>query len=211
MILTDRALIRALAEAEAATYSGAAPTWTDAARTWQVFHSVVLGINCFAWEGTMDDAEWLEDFNPLEVGTPELGPIHAPTLANVRAALPFITATLDSLGKPPCYVVGHSKGAREAPVCHAELKLAGYTVLAGAYLEPPRPGGPELGAYLADQVTFATQTYNSHGSDIVTLVPDGPEWINATSLTRLQVPDSFDIRAKHVMAGVLTGLTAAGY
>jgi hypothetical protein len=204
-------LLLALAQAEAMTYApNAVPTWTDTSATWQVFHTVVNGINTFCWEGTMDFAEWLEDFNPLEEASKDIGLVHKPSLDNVRAVLPLITATLDGLGKPPCYLVGHSKGAREAPIAHAMLKEGGYRVLAGYYYEPPRAGGTMLREYLADQTIVATQTYNSSGSDIVTLVPEGSNWVDIRPLLRLKVSDGLSIRGKHIISGVLEGIANLG-
>lgn len=186
------------------------PTWENPSKTCHVYHQVVNGINTFAFEGTTDFAEWMQDFNPLTEATayPQIGPVHQDSLENVLAVLPFITAKLDELGKPPCYVLGHSKGAREGPILHALLKALGYTVLAGYYFEPPKAGGDMLVAWLVDQVIITTQTYNASGSDIVTLVPDGLGWSNVRPFLRLQVPDNFGIRDKHVISGVIAGIKA---
>jgi hypothetical protein len=205
-------LLLPLANTENATYGTASvPTWQNASGTCRVHLTIVNYTHTFAFEGTTDFAEWLQDFNPLEIPDkfdPQIGPIHLPTLNNVREVLPFITACLDGLGKPPCYIVGHSKGSREGPVCHALLKSLGYAVSAGYYFEPPRTGGPMLRDYLANESIVMTQTFNNHGSDIVTLVPDGPQWVHIRPLIRLQVPDSFSIGNKHRMIGVITGINA---
>lgn len=202
-------LLLPLANAALATYSGAVPTWQNPSATCHVFASIVNGLNTFAFKGTSDAAEWVQDFNPLEAPDDldrQIGPVHLDSLNNVRTILPMMTAMLDGIGRPSCYIVGHSKGSREAPICHALLKAMGYKVAAGYFFEPPRAGGPMLRAYLADQTIVETQTFNAHGSDIVTLVPDGPDWCDVAYMLRLRVPDSYDISAKHVMPGVIVGI-----
>lgn len=208
--MTDPLLLP-LAHAANDTYSGAAPTFENDTKTCHCFVSVVNDLITFSFKGTSDLAEWAQDFNPLEAPDdldPQIGPVHQDSLNNVRAILPLITGMLDGVGKPSCYLVGHSKGGREAPICHALLKALGYKVAAGYFFEPPRAGGPMLRAYLAEQTIVETQTFNVHGSDIVTLVPSGPEWCDLAYLLRLRVPDSYDISAKHVMPGVITGIQA---
>ena len=184
-------------------------TWQNADKTCHVYLAYLGNVPTFAFEGTTDLAEWMQDFNPVECPdtlAPQIGCVHQASLNNVLAVLPSITAFLDAQGKPACYVTGHSKGAREAPICHALLKAAGYHVTAGYYFEGPRAGGNELRDYLASEIIVATQTWNVHGSDIVTLVPDGPGWSDLRMRTRLEVPDSYGIRDKHVMSGVLAGI-----
>lgn len=193
---------------------GSVPRWQNAAKTCHVFASLVSAegagpVNVVTFEGTTDFAEWLEDFNPLEETNllePQIGPVHGPSLANVREVGPGIFGWLKGLGWPPYYVVGHSKGAREAPLLHAMFKFMGHAPLATRLFEPPRVGGVKLARYLATDDVGGTQTFNCHGSDIVTLVPDGPEWDDCVPLARVKVPDYFDIAAKHRMPGVAWGV-----
>ncbi len=187
---------------------GAVSDWQNAGRTCHVFLKMVCGVPTFAFEGTIDFAEWMEDLNLLlELDTVPIGPVHADSLNNVLGVLPAITGYIDSLGKPPIRLIGHSKGAREAPIAQAHLKAMGYSVLSGVYFEAPRVGGPKLRAYLADQFVIQTQTWNSSGPDIVTLVPDFLElWEDVVVPMRLRVPDNLGIRPKHIMSGVARGL-----
>lgn len=191
---------------------GAVPTWQNAAKTCHVFRATIAGRMAICFEGTTDTAEWLEDFNPVEVPyiEPAIGPVHKPSLDNVRGVLPEITDYLDIMGKPPVLILGHSKGAREGPICHALLKGLGYHVVGGYYFEAPRTGGTALRNYLAREPVTLTQTWNIHGSDIVTLLPDCFDlWVDVRPPIRLRVPDDLGIRDKHVMTGVLAGLQGA--
>ena len=199
-----------LAEAAAACYApGATPTWQSEFRLVHVFHSVVLDTNCFAFEGTTDLAEWAVDFFALQVPVfdhPILGAVHAGFLLDVEAVIGNIIAKMSSLGWPPFYVTGHSKGAGEAILCHALLKALGHPPLATRAFEPPRVGSEKLKAFLADDDLIWTQTWNADGADLVTLVPDGPTWCHDGTRLRLEVPDAYGIAEKHRIPAVLEAL-----
>jgi Lipase (class 3) len=190
--------------------AGAVPTWQNPGKTCQVFHTITGGLNTFMFRGTDSFEEWLQDFNPLtemDAATgPDIGPVHAPALDNVREVLHFIIETMNAAEWAPFYLVGHSKGAGEMPIAHALLKHRGHAPLASRGFEPPRVGGSKLADYLATENIVGTQTYNAHGDDIVTLVPAGFGWEPSFRNLRLQVPDTFGIRDKHIMKGVVTGL-----
>ena len=203
-----------LAQAQNATYSTSAPPeYENFSKTAHVFHRVVCGMNAFIWEGTIDLAEWLQDFNPLEVPDeydPQIGLVHQPSLDNCRDIVPLLLDKLQSLGWPPFLVCGHSKGAREAPICHALMKAKGHPPLATRLFEPPRPGGRLLAEYIGGDDVRATQTWNVHGTDIFTLVPDGdPLWCPAVTPLRYRVQDSYGIAEKHRMPGVIVGIQGA--
>lgn len=184
------------------------PTWQNASRTAHVVQAVIGGINAFLWLGTEDLEEWiLDDFNPLIEASPNIGWVHQPSLENVQEILPFIVAKLTDLGWPPYYFVGHSKGAREAPIAHALMKEAGHPPLASRIYEPPRTGHAMLATYLATENILGTRMTNIHGDDQITWVPIGLGWEDCCRVVAFRVPDTYGLRAKHVMTGVIVGLT----
>ncbi len=205
-------LTLALARAAAACYApGAVPTWQGDLRLVHVFHSVVDDVNCFAFEGTTDWQEWVVDFFALQVPVfdhPILGAVHAGYLLNVEAVIGNIIRQMSSLGWPPFYITGHSKGAGEGTLCTGLMKAIGHPPLATRVFEPPRVGGDRLKAFLAADDLIWTQTWNADGADIVTLVPDGPTWDHDGTRLRLEVPDSYGIAEKHKIPAVIAALEA---
>jgi hypothetical protein len=183
--------------------------WQSPDKACRMYHKLVDETDTFFAPGTVNFAGWVQDFNPMEVPdsyAPEIGPVHAPTLRDVRSCLPVMMALLNGR---PCRLVDHSLGARVGFVMHAAMKSLGIPPLLGLHMEPPLAGGPGLINYLAGENIIATQTYNEEGSDIVTNVPvNGPTWRQWSPLLRLQVPNSFSIADKHRMTGVLTGMQA---
>lgn len=199
-----------LAQAAAATYVPGAVAWyQNDTQTCQVFRSVVADHPCFAFEGTQTFREWLVDFFALEVPFiqhPAAGPIHLGFYLDIRTAVDAIGAELASLGWPSFLIAGHSKGAGEAVLAHMELKARGHPPLATRAYEPPMVGTAALSSYLAIDDIGWTQTANGDGPDIVTLVPDWPDWEHQGMLTRLLVPDAYGIAEKHAVAAVLAAL-----
>lgn len=199
-----------LARAAAACYEpGAVPTWQSELRLVHVFHSVVNGVNCFAFEGTTDWQEWAVDFLAVQVpvfGHVLLGDVHAGFLLDVEAMLGNIVAKMSSLGWAPFYLTGHSKGAGEAILCHALMKTLGHPPLATRVFEPPRVGGAKLKALTAGDDLLWTQTWNDDGADLVTLVPDGLTWVHSGTRLRLQVPNTYGVAEKHRIPAVVEAL-----
>jgi hypothetical protein len=190
--------------------SGAVATWENPNKTCHVYLSTIDYSPVFMFKGTEDAQEWQQDFNPFiepDADDPDIGSVHAPSLLNVKAVMPAIIAHMTALNWVPFYLCGHSKGAREAPIAHALLKHIGHPPLATRLYEPPRPGGIKLADYLATENIIGTQTYNESGVDIVTVVPAGFGWEPACHIIRLQVPNTYGIKAKHVMTGVIAGLS----
>ena len=207
-------LLLPLAEAAAACYiPGNQPTWQSSLRLVHVFHSLVkieeAWTNCFAFEGTTDIQEWMVDFFAVQIPViehPQLGFVHAGFLLDVQAVIGNIYNKMASLGWPPFYICGHSKGAGEAILCAGLMKAMGHPALATRAYEPPRVGGEILKEYLADQDLAWTQTYNSDGLDLVTLVPEGPSWCHDGTCVRLEVPDSYGIAEKHRIPAVIESI-----
>jgi hypothetical protein len=195
-------LLLPLALASQATYAGGRPWFVNETNTCQVFKSAVNDHPCYAFEGTSDWQEWIVDFFALDVRFyqhPKAGPVHLGFWLDIADAVRFIAADLISIGRPGFYITGQSKGGGEGVLCHAELKSLGLTPLATRVFEPPKVGTSQLSSYLAGDDIGWTQTFNAEGSDLVTQVPPWPEWCHQGRVTRLQVPDSYGIRAKHVV------------
>jgi predicted lipase len=206
-------LTMVLAPLAAATYrDDGVPSFQNASGTCQVFHTTVNGMNCFTFEGTTDFEEWVIDLLAVEMPIfehPSYGPVHLGFYLDIKDAVAFMLATLEPLGWPPFYLNGHSKGAAEAQLAHAELKSAGHPPLATRAYEPPRVGGPGLAAFLVGEDIQWTQTYNARGADLVTMVPVGPTWTHVGPPIRLAVPDTYGIAAKHEIPAVLAALQCA--
>ncbi len=199
------------------------PTFQNAERLVHIYQSVVtipsIGeINDFSFEGTSSFEEWIVDFvcGPIEsTQHPQAGPVHAGYLLDVQSVIGDIAHAIGALGNPPFTISGHSKGAGEAIICTMLLKGAGLPPLATRAYEPPRVGGPQLNAYLANDDIGWTRTTNKNGSDLVTLVPAGPislippgAWLHTGKMTLLTVPDSYGVAEKHRIPAVLAALQA---
>ena len=59
-----------------------------------------------------------------------------------------------------------------------------------------------------DQEVVWTQTWNKDGPDVVTRVPQWPEWHQPDVVTHLQVPDPDDVSIKHEWPAVLAAVEA---
>lgn len=204
------ALLFPLANAAGACYvEPPAPTFENELKSCHVYESTVNGHPCFAFEGTTDIQEWIIDFLAIQVPVlqhPVLGWVHMGFWEDIGPCVDDIENRLHELGNPPFYITGHSKGAGEAILCHAALKVRGLTPLATRAYEPPSVGGPVLAQFLAGDDLMWTQTFNREGPDIVTLVPGGPTWSHDGQCQRLVVPDNYDVATKHRIPGVMTGL-----
>lgn len=209
--MSDDELLLAMAEAVLAAYADAGTMFFENYnQSCHVHHVVVNEINTFIFDGTTDLLEWDQDLNDSDMtdsNIPEAGEVHSWSMLNIRNAAPVVSAKMADLGWPPCYLAGHSKGAREATLMHAWLKTLGHAPLQTFLFEPPRAGGNRLAAYLADDVIVATQTFNADGPDVVTLLPSGSGWADVRShMIRLMVPDSMSVADKHRMAAVVIAI-----
>lgn len=205
--MSDRYLLP-LAQAASAAYT--AVPWF-ATKTCQVSRSVVLEYPTYAFRGTDTALEWLVDFMAPDVPFyqhPIVGPIHLGFYLDIRTAVAAIAADLAALGWPSFLLCGHSKGAGEAELAELDMKLLGHPPLAVRAYEPPCVGTAALAKFLADGDHGWTKTVNASGADIVTQVPDWPEWCHYGVETQLRVPDSDGIAAKHEIPAVLAALAA---
>lgn len=209
--MTDLALALALANACAETYvNGAKPTFEDENKTVHVFLSTVNGKPCFAFEGTQSFAEWVIDFIAVEIPVfahPQLGTVHAGLWRSAEIMGPKIQQWLAAKGWPEFYVTGHSKGGGEAILTTAWLGVIGNAPLATWAFEPPRVGGDDLAKFLRTVDLSWTETFNSHGKDLVTQVPFGPTWKHEGPPLVLAVGDELEIPDKHRIPAVIAALT----
>ena len=119
----------------------------------------------------------------------------------------FFTLPYDYAGYPPYDNVGHSKGGAEAPLFHGLMKERGHPPRRTVAFEPPRVGTQIFADYMAGEDYTQTQTVNSDGADIVTLVLPLPAIYTRPPIV-LTVPDGYDVATKHRMPGVIGGLKA---
>ena len=207
-------LLIPLAKASADCYAtDVVYSWENINKTAHLLHTVVNNTNTFAFCGTLPKVdEWEVDFFAIPISVedhPQMGDVHAGFLLDAQVAVvEYIAPKLESLGWPPFYLTGHSKGAGEAPLAAGELKAIGHQPIAIRLYEPPMCGGAALLTYLSDIDILWTQTYNNDGVDIVTLVPFGESWKHNGSLLQLKVPDSYDIPTKHRIPAVQAALVA---
>lgn len=204
-------LLFPLATAAAGTYEDTPPQWSDDVDLVHVYLSEVNGTHCIAFEGTTDFQEWLVDFLALEIPVfchPQLGPVHLGFMRDVMSVAHKIEAYLQSLGWPPYYVTGHSKGAGEALLFHGYMKTIGHPPLATRAYEAPRVGSSIMRDYLAGEDIAQTATHNYHGTDIVTRVPFGFTWCDMREPIELIVPDPDDIPTKHKIPAVIAGIAS---
>lgn len=211
MIQAPRELALPLAQACADTYAeGAQPQWQDSVRLVHVYLSLVNGVHTIAFEGTTDWQEWVfSDFMAGQLILPEYtecGAIHVGFARDVLAVIKLIEDYLKSVGSPPYYGCGHSKGASEAILFAAFMKKSGYPPTAVWAFEPARCGGQTLVDYVSDIPLSWTRTTNAGGDDLVTHVPFGPTWCEQPDPLVLKVPDSDDLATKHRIPAVITGL-----
>jgi hypothetical protein len=197
------------ASCESAYQLGIKPQWTDALGVVHVFLSTIDGVHTVSWEGTTDPQEWLVDFlafrNPFN--SPAYGPTHFGLTQTMLSVADAIEAYLASLGFPPYYNAGHSKGGGEAILFHAEMKRRGHPPLATRVFEPPQVGGTVLRDYFADQDFGWTCTVNAHGRDMVTQVPLlFNSWCHESDPLLLTVPDDYSALTKHLMPAILAAL-----
>jgi hypothetical protein len=208
------ALTVALVTEACATYAvGAMPDFQNASKTCHVYHSKVNDVDCFAFEGTQSFNEWLVDF--LAIGFegychPVYGEVHLGFHCDIQEAVNWIVDVLDGLGNPPYYLCGHSKGAGEAILAHAQLKSINRPPLATRAYESPRVGKAALAAYLQQDDIQLTQTFNKFGSDLITLVPTEFNWLAVRLPLRLQVPDELTVAQKHLIPAVGLALGVPG-
>lgn len=191
--------------------TGAIPWYENPGKTCHVFKSYIEGMPCYAFEGTQSLREWLIDFTALEVPFvqhPQAGPVHLGFWLNIASAVDAIAADLAAASWPSFFVTGHSKGAGEAVLTCLELTVRGHAPITTIAFEPPCVGTNLLTAYMeSNKVVIGwTKTRNSTGADIITQVPDWPEWGHQGTEMMLVVPDNYGLMEKHIMPHVLDAL-----
>ena len=200
-----------LCQASADAYT-TAPWFTNSTNTCQVCRTTVPdGTVVYAFEGTKTFREWMVDFMALEVPTfrhNSAGPVHFGLWVDALKAIDAIEADVRSHGKQFA-LTGHSKGAGQAVLAHMELKCRMLMPRVTRCFEPPMVGTRALSLCMAKDDVVWTQTTNAHGKDVVTMVPDWPEWEHQGVLRALVVPDTYGIAQKHVVASVLAAVRTA--
>jgi len=122
---------------------------------------------------------WAADFDCSPLYHPQLGPVHAGFFQNLPALVKQLLPDI-ALSAPGARVVvnGHSKGAGEAALLGALLKLAGVDVIGLALFACPHPGYQRLAAWLAEHIPGVSFRNAPTGlemfGDPVPLVPDDP-------------------------------------
>ena len=215
-------LLLDLAQTCAGTYApGAVPRWQGRDEKVHVYLSIVRGIPTIAFEGTTAWEErsalpeWLIDFDAAPVTSPHdaYGRVHQGMAGDVSSVIDMICTYLGSQNWPRYYVTGHSKGAGEATLFHAEMKYRGHPPLSTRAYEPPQVGGHALRDYMSGEDYDWTVTKNVHGRDVVTLVPGGlqipfvTEWSHINHPLVLTVPDTYDLATKHRIPAVIEAIT----
>lgn len=185
------------------------PTFQDAAGLTHVYVVEVNGIPHINFQGTLDAAEWINrDLDAIgreSFAHPTFGLVHDGFMRGVIGVMTAIDVWLADNGLPAYTLGGHSKGAGEAQLAAAELARRGHPPSALYLFEPPRAGTDRLQRYLKGIPTYATQTYNAEGNDLVTEVPT-PPWVNLVEPLRLRVPDTDDVATKHKIPAVIAAL-----
>ena len=197
-----------------ATYDDQPATWTSPRGDVHSYLSRIGSLFVVSQEGTQSGLEWLDDFDafPVELtGVPEAGPVHQGIRDTMLEVFPQIRGYLASINWPPFVLGGHSKGAGEVCEMAALFKSIGHAPQAVAAFEPPMVGTAKLRAYLADVPFIVTQTKNAEGVDIVTEACEiFVEACHVVEPMQLIVPDTLDIRSKHLMPAVLVAIQGLG-
>lgn len=119
---------------------------------------------------------WAADFHCSPIVHPVLGQLHSGFHQNLPALLPLLMAELPAGAR--VVVTGHSKGAGEAALLGALLKLAGVDVVAAVLFACPRPGFRQLADWLAANVpgvSFRNAPARAEAfGDPVAMVPPDP-------------------------------------
>jgi hypothetical protein len=127
-------------------------------------------------QGTETMAGWEADGDIMPIYHPVLGNLHAGFYRNIQKLINLISA--DILVKTPIIVTGHSKGAGEAVLMGACLRLAGFDVTQAILFACPRPGYQRLAEWL--QINLHGISFRNASADFpalgdpVPLVPIEP-------------------------------------
>jgi hypothetical protein len=119
---------------------------------------------------------WAADFNCSPLYHPQLGAVHAGFFQNLPALVKQLLP--DLVPGARVVVTGHSKGAGEAALLGALLKLAGVDVIGLALLACPNPGYQRCADWLAENIPGVSFRNAPAGlemfGDPVPLVPVDP-------------------------------------
>jgi hypothetical protein len=105
-------------------------------------------------QGTENRAGWEADADIVPILHPVLGNLHAGFFRNMPALVKLLTTGIGVgfSSKTPIIVTGHSKGAGEAILLGACLKLAGFNVVQAILFACPRPGYQRLADWLNENL-----------------------------------------------------------
>lgn len=135
-------------------------------------------------------AGWGADFDCLVPFVhPVLGPLHAGFYEDLPALIEQLKPDIPAGAR--VYVIGHSKGAGQAPQLGALLKLAGVNVVGHVLFAPPHAGYQQFADWLAKNIPGvayrnAPQRLEAFG-DPVPLVPPSP-YVPSYPLTYVDAP-----------------------
>lgn len=120
--------------------------------------------------GTRDRNQWRLNFEALPETTdhPLFGKLHAGFYDGCEG---FAAAVAAQKPKGPLYIIGHSRGAAQAPDIAALLSVRGIVVSRLVLFAPPRPGTITLSLFLAGVSKTLYRNTGPDGHDYVTDVP----------------------------------------
>lgn len=156
------------------------PSITPNVFNWQfVINDVVCGVAiidgyCYVVnQGTVDFAGWMQDINILPIEHPILGQLHS----GFYSDLPELVSKLLTVIPKNINVIccGHSKGAAEAAILSALLKLANINIIQNYLFACPNAGQKELTDWLSHNIRGISYCNQSvHLSWFGDPVPDVP-------------------------------------
>lgn len=147
--------------------------------------------------GTRTLDEWRMNFQALPESTdhPVFGPVHRGFFTGLE---PFVTMAQTHLNpNKTIYVVGHSRGAAEAPLAAALLRMAGLLVTRIVMFAPPKTGEAKFVAFMApvDKVLYRNSGPDGHDyvTDVPAYIPGLAPYVHLAGLTDVRgEPDPLD-------------------
>lgn len=107
----------------------------------------VAGADVIAFRGSIDEEDWLRDFQGWPRKHPVLGYCHSGFLAGMDTVAAELTQAIDASGRP-FVVTGHSLGAARALIVAALLTAGGRKPVLVETYGTPRPGMERLSQIL---------------------------------------------------------------
>jgi hypothetical protein len=164
---------------------------------------------------TETQRQWFLNFSawPQPIDHPQFGWVEAGFYDEME---PFTAVLLPHLDRTkPIAGIGHSRGAAQILIVAGLLKAQGVTIDLAVAFAPPRPGGSEFAAYIADinKTLYRTVGSEAPGHDLVTDVPfwpaEEPGPLTDLTVTPLPHDDWLAFRYHHIQL-YCQGLTATG-